>query len=308
MIRYDVHPTAHRSAPAALREPQLMASSDGRGWPGLTVRAYGEPLVTAYWRAPDTPALTLVLAAGASVQMEQRRLESAWHRYQVQPGDLMIRPPGRPLYELRWAVREPRPWQTLHLIVPPEAVARAAAAMGRDPARCAIREQVGFRDPLLGQIARRLGAALHEPDVDPLYVQSARQLLLSHILRYHSAARPLAPERPARLTPQQLRRVAEYVHAHIDQELTLEGLAALLGYSPYHFARLFREATGLSPYQFVLDQRVGRAEALLGDTTTPLIEVALSCGFASQSHLTRVFHRRTGVTPHSYRQLRRGAG
>jgi AraC family transcriptional regulator len=72
--------------------------------------------------------------------------------------------------------------------------------------------------------------------------------------------------------------------------------------SPYYFARMFRRATGESPHQCVLRQRLERAQWLLQTTTLPIVDIALQCGFANQSYLTTVFKRRFGLTPQRYRR------
>ncbi|MBA2679458.1 MAG: helix-turn-helix transcriptional regulator, partial [Ktedonobacteraceae bacterium] len=82
----------------------------------------------------------------------------------------------------------------------------------------------------------------------------------------------------------------------------LEALAQQADFSPYHFARLFRRTTGESPHQFVLRQRVEAAQRLLKETRAPLASIALECGFANQSHLTRIFKRHLSLTPRAYRQ------
>ncbi|WP_345711050.1 helix-turn-helix transcriptional regulator, partial [Kineococcus glutinatus] len=71
--------------------------------------------------------------------------------------------------------------------------------------------------------------------------------------------------------------------------------------SPFHFARLFRVATGCSPHQHVLRRRVERARELVVGTAVPLAQVAARCGFADQSHLTRALRRELGVTPAALR-------
>jgi len=81
-------------------------------------------------------------------------------------------------------------------------------------------------------------------------------------------------------------------------------LARQIGFSPYHFARLFRQTTGESPHQFVLRQRIERAQRLLAEGGMPLAHVAVESGFADQSHLTRAFKRQLGLTPRAYRRAR----
>jgi len=100
-----------------------------------------------------------------------------------------------------------------------------------------------------------------------------------------------------KLPPEALHCVRAYVHDHLSKEITLEALAALVHLSPYHFARKFKEATGLPPYQYVLQCRVEQAKTLLVAGKHSISEVAQAVGFAGQSHLTRHIKNAFGVTP-----------
>jgi AraC-like DNA-binding protein len=97
------------------------------------------------------------------------------------------------------------------------------------------------------------------------------------------------------------RRVLERIEHDIDQPLTLADLADEAGLGVRQFCRAFRASTGASPYQFVLDRRIARAQTLIAAGGV-LAEIALQCGFADQSQLTHSFSRRVGLTPAAYRR------
>ena len=94
----------------------------------------------------------------------------------------------------------------------------------------------------------------------------------------------------------------DFVATHYGRGITLEEMAAEAGISPYHFARLFKQTIGQSPYQFVLAYRVEQAKKLMADPTRPLADVALACGFSDQAHFSRVFKRLSGSTPTAWRK------
>lgn len=100
-----------------------------------------------------------------------------------------------------------------------------------------------------------------------------------------------------RLSPQAMARVRAYIEAHLGDAITLEDLAAAACISRFHFARLFRATTDCSPMQFVRQQRVARAQALLAQSSRPISAVAADLGFFDHSHFTRTFRRLTGVPP-----------
>lgn len=99
------------------------------------------------------------------------------------------------------------------------------------------------------------------------------------------------------LSPAQLQRLRDFVQAHLEQKLLVADLAAVVGLPGGRFAQAFVAQTGLSPHQFVLQQRLARAQALLLRSRTPLAEVAACCGFASQQHLNALMRSRLGTTP-----------
>jgi AraC family transcriptional regulator len=100
-----------------------------------------------------------------------------------------------------------------------------------------------------------------------------------------------------RLSRHALREVEEYIHAHLDHNIALADLADAAHLSEFHFARLFRQTTGLPPHQFVIHQRVERAKQLIAEGRLSLAQVAFEVGFSDQSQLTRHFKRLVGVTP-----------
>ncbi len=147
--------------------------------------------------------------------------------------------------------------------------------------------------PLLEMLAAELteGAPFAAEAVDSL----ARLILVRLARRVDdtAAANPV--------TPAVLARLREHVLAHLDQRLLVADLAALAGLPPNRFAQAFAASSGRSPHQFVIDQRLARATALLQQTRQPLADVAAACGFASQQHMTQLMRRRLGATPGRWR-------
>jgi AraC family transcriptional regulator len=94
-----------------------------------------------------------------------------------------------------------------------------------------------------------------------------------------------------------LARAPEYIQDQLDTDLTVSGIAQAVDLSPYHFTRLFKESTGQSPHQYVIDARVRKAKELLTTGKFTISEAAFHLGFADQSHLTRHFKRVFGLPP-----------
>jgi transcriptional regulator GlxA family with amidase domain len=108
---------------------------------------------------------------------------------------------------------------------------------------------------------------------------------------------------PARggLPPGALRRVRDYVEAHLEDSIDIQCLADAAGLSMYHFARGFKQSEGITPHEYLVHCRVRRARELLTHTELPLAEIAHACGFSDQSHCARRFREHFGITPSRYR-------
>jgi len=134
------------------------------------------------------------------------------------------------------------------------------------------------------------------------FLDSVTTTLASYLLRHYSASSAVLESSTGGLAPSVLRRSIEFIQSHLEGDLRLSDLANEAKISSSHFIRSFRQSTGKTPYQFLLHQRVERAQSLMRDHGTPLTQVALASGFADQHHLARVFRRITGVTPSTYRR------
>jgi AraC family transcriptional regulator len=258
------------------------------------------------WITPAMPDISLILFTGGAMHMEQRHVPNSWKTLYLHQGDLILRPGVGTSYEVRWKSLSSVPTQTLHLRLSKELLSRTAEQVADyDSMHLSLVERSGFQDPLLTQIGFSLWRELEQGSpAGKLYAQTAAQMLSVHLLRHYTFVGEAIKEPSQGLTPQQMRRVMDFVQAHLSQDLSLESLAQQTGFSPYHFARLFRQTTGESPHQFVMRQRVERAQCLLAKRDIPLAHVALECGFANQSHLTQIFKRHLGLTPRAYRQDR----
>ena len=159
---------------------------------------------------------------------------------------------------------------------------------------------------MLEQLAIALTVALRDGTAeDGIYIDTLAQMMAVHLAKSHSSR-----SRPVRMPPMQsmpgwrMRRVIEYIEEHLDGNLSLEAMAAEVDISPIYLARAFKAAIGQSPHRYILVRRVERAKELLRNTEMPVVDVALSSGFSSQSHLSYWFQRHVGVSPAAYRRHR----
>jgi AraC-like DNA-binding protein len=118
-----------------------------------------------------------------------------------------------------------------------------------------------------------------------------------------SKAAAQLPKRVGGLAKWQERRAKEVIVARLDSKLSVVEIADACGLSVSHFTRAFQQSTGLSPHQWLTERRIERAQSLIRNVELPLSEIAISCGFADQSHFTRVFTGVVGKSPGAWRRL-----
>ncbi|MEY2883119.1 MAG: hypothetical protein RL490_843, partial [Pseudomonadota bacterium] len=104
------------------------------------------------------------------------------------------------------------------------------------------------------------------------------------------------------LSPAKLRRVLDYIEDHLGEPIMLADLAGVAGLSAFHFTRVFKRATGESPYRFLTLRRLARARHLLAGSALSIAEISKNCGFADQSHFTRAFGQMMTVSPARFRR------
>jgi len=103
----------------------------------------------------------------------------------------------------------------------------------------------------------------------------------------------------------QIRRVREYIDAHLSGRILVSDLSTIVQRSPAHFSRAFKGAFGISPHLYLLRRRIEKASHLMLVSDDSLSDIALACGMADQSHLCKIFRQMTGRTPAAWRRERR---
>jgi len=186
----------------------------------------------------------------------------------------------------------------LVLALDPAFMSRVAEGLELDSDRIELVEQRRVTDPTLRHIALALRAGVQSGDaLDRMYGEGLSTALAAHLLREYGATVLRPKSQYGGLPRAKLVRAVEYIQDQLDADLAVSGIAQAVGMSPFYFTRLFKESTGQSPHQYVVEARVRRAKELLTTGKFTISEAAHHVGFVDQSHLTRHFKRVFGLPP-----------
>ncbi len=168
-----------------------------------------------------------------------------------------------------------------------------------DPRRVEIPDLTFFEHPRINAACKALLQTPWVEGGERLQLQQGTYELMGQLIR--SFVQPRSANGPLKggLSGRQLSRARDYIQANFGGELQLDQLAQAAGLSRYHFARMFKLSTGLTPHQYVNKVRVQRGREML-EAGLPQAEVAVLCGFSHQSHFAAHFKRYLGVTPGQY--------
>jgi len=273
-----------------------VALSSGRTWAGFAVEEVTylpQELPPGYAPAHWLGAFEL----DAPVKMEHRFPDERWHTSTLVKGGLFLYPAFADFTKV-W--KEPLPALTMQI-----EPASIPDILGQDFEPQALELRFGHyhRDPLLVEMLQALKRDVAEGlPRGRLYGETLATALIAHLFRNYAQKPLVAPPVRGGLAQRHLARVRDYIHEGLARALSLAELARLTGLSQYHFARAFRQSLGVSPYRYILHRRIGRACALLRATQAAIVEIAVDCGFSSQSSFTTAFHRVKGCTPAAYRR------
>ncbi len=168
--------------------------------------------------------------------------------------------------------------------------------------RTPARSRTGFTDPSISRLLELLSLeARTGGEAGVLYADQLAHALGTRILMLGGDRSPERSPGYRDVSKSAMRRVLDRIHS-LEGELALPALAKESGYSRRHFLRMFQESAGLPPHRYVMEVRLQRAQEMMRDRSRPLIDIALACGFASHSHMSRVFRAQRGLSPAAMRR------
>jgi len=273
---------------------RVVRSSSSLSWQGILLEKHlsspGER------RSASIDRHVISMFNGSPSHFEHRNVSGAFVACLNRPRTIMITPAG-PVPDIRLHTSS----EFIHCALDDNFTRRVMEEL--DQATVGPIFRVGIQDKSIQRILVMLMEELEaERPSGRLYVDSLAHALATRYVLLDCAFMGRSEPRVAGLVPRILSRVREKIEANLDADLSLDNLAEESGYSRAHFLRMFRAATGLTPHQYVLDLRLRRAQDRLRQAGSSIVDVAVSCGFSSQSHMTSVFRQRLEMTPGEFRR------
>jgi AraC family transcriptional regulator len=250
---------------------------------------------------PATAEPLISCGIAGSAEFRERELGGAWVTRQIGRGDIFVTRSKTP-YEVRFSSPV---GEELEIIQVHVAVDQFLAALEMVyPGKADQVEVIDFfgRDEALVHLCFACAEMLSaRTPGKSKRVADLAQLIASYLVEKYTDAATEKPDFRGGLPIRQLRKVEDHVREHLAEDISVEALAELVERSPFHFSRVFKQATGMTPLQFVTRERITRAQQLIRETSRSLIEIALEVSYTSPSSFSKVFRRITGVTPTEFR-------
>lgn len=168
-----------------------------------------------------------------------------------------------------------------------------------------LQYKAGFSDPLVQQLAMAIASEMESPSIGgKVFVESAALTLAARLAQSHATLHrsPADPTSAVHgLDKSRLRRVVDFIEAHLEANLSINDLADIACLSPFHFSRAFKLATGQPPYRYLARKRIEHAKALLSGSDIPIAEVSRRCQFVTQAGFAKAFTAIVGCSPRRFR-------
>jgi len=283
---------------------KLLRPSRGKAWHDLKAWIHEPQRETESLALPGVSEAYLAWTFSGEAEFQEREGDGPWITHRIKKGSFFLTTGGGP-YECRWKALTPEPFLAMMVFVELPLLRRAMEEVfGAKAAKVRLRDLSAFTDPDLNWLMERVREELMARRASALRVQGLAELIATHLARNYAEVAQDASSGGPSLPGFKLKQITDWVDSHLDEEFDLEQLAARAGLSKFHFHRLFKSASGVSPGKYQLNARMKEARRRLRETKQSVVSVALDLGFSSPSHFAQVFRRETGLTPSEYRRQR----
>jgi len=270
------------------------------GWRSVLLRRFeNAPATDNVYHAPVKDQLLVLVTRGrTSIETWSG---AKWRKAEYQPGSIGMTAPGRET-RLRWRTDSSDTHTVLHLYLPGKVMQDAAAVIwGTELRPNVFPDTLATSDPVVQAVFQGIAEAAAS-GLDDMYAEAAAAFLAVHLFRRHAGMPHISSPQE---TDWRVQRAIEFMHSHLDGQLSLRDIADSVNLSTYHLLRLFNDATGQPPRRYLTRLRVERASRHLERGELSITEIAFLCGFSSSSHLSAAFRKEMGCSPTAYRRQRR---
>jgi len=277
---------------------------EGRGsaWRNLKAWIIEPPREADMVPLPAVTETSLACTISGEAEFKEREKGKPWITHRLQRGSMFLTSGGAP-YDCRWKAISPEPFLTLMVFLELPLLQRAFEEVFRgDAHRVRLRDLSAFSDATLNGYMETVRQELMRRRASPLLVQGVAQAMAIHLARNY-AATISGPQRESSALPgYKLKHLTKWMGARLDRKFDLDALAAEAGLSKFHFHRLFKTATGMTPARYQQMQRLDAARRLLRETKKSIVEIGIEVGIENPSHFAQVFRREVGLAPSAFRR------
>ena len=280
---------------------EVLADSATLKWFGLFARRYRFARVVDGFLVPATAEPLITCQLNGSAEFQERDIGGAWVPRQVRRGEIFVTGSKTP-YELRWRSPVGAEIDVIHIHLGVDQCQAAFEMVYQDKANAVEVTDFFGRDETLAHLSFACAEMLSVRTAgNAKRVSAFAQMLAIYIAEKYTNISSQKPDYRGGLPIARLRKIEDYVRAHLAERILLETLAELAELSPFHFSRVFKQASGMTPLHFVTRERMLQAQQLIRETSRSLIEIALEVGYTNPSHFAQVFRQTVGMAPTQFR-------
>ncbi len=283
---------------------QRIAASRGPAWQDVRLSVFALPPVADVFTMPAVTEPFIVWITTGEAEAQEREDNGPWVTSHLKKGSLFLTAAGAP-YDFQWKTLTPEPFEVVLVLLSLPLFKEALKDVhGANAEHARLRDVSGFEDPLLIPLLQQLRAEASRLTSSRLFVRGIAQAIAIHLARNYVELTESRRGETSSLPGFKLRRITDWMAAHMAEEFSLGRLAEQAGMSEFHFNRLFKRATGVPPSQYQIKLRLDAARRFLRETKRSVITIAHDVGYSNPSHFAQLFRKETGLSPSDYRRQR----
>ena len=224
-----------------------VAVSKGPAWRDIQVSVMALPPVAEVFTMPAVTEPFIVWTISGDAETQEREHNGPWLTSRMKKGSMFLTAAGAP-YDFRYRTLTPEPYEVMLVLLSLPLFNEALQEVfGANAANARLRDVSGFEDPQLVPLLQQLREEATRQASSPLLVRGLAQAIAIHLARNYTALTEGTASEASVLPGFKLRRITDWMAAHLAEEFSLPRLAEQAGMSEFHFNRLFKRATGVPP-------------------------------------------------------------